>query len=145
MGFLGGVRRRQPWLEADRVRILAERFAPGARVVDVARRNGVAVRRVFAWRRQAREASQSRPTFVAVEVADKAADGIVLTSAAAAQPQPQSKACDRVAGQWALPQDGPRMRCGLIEIELSGGHRVRVDKDVDAKALGRNSKWRVLG
>ena len=101
MGFLGGVGRRQRWPEADRVRILAESFAPGARVVDVARRNGVAVSRVFAWRRQAREASQSRPTFVAVEVADKAADAIMQTSAAEAQPQ--SKACDCAGGQWALP------------------------------------------
>ena len=72
---------------------------------------------------------------MAVEVADKAADAIMQTSAAEAQPQ--SKACDCAAGQWALPQDGPRMRCGLIEIELRGGHHVRVDKDVDAEALGR--------
>lgn len=98
IGLLGGVGRRQRWLEADRVGYLAESFAPGARVVDVARRNGVAVSRVFAWRRQAREAARSTPTFEAVEVADKAVDAIVQTSAAKAPPQSQPNACHRVAG-----------------------------------------------
>ncbi len=46
---------------------------------------------------------------------------------------PESKA--------AAVNDAPRRRrrkkAGLIEIELADGHRVRVDRDVDAAALER--------
>ena len=44
-------------------------------------------------------------------------------------------------GKPAAVDDAPRRRrrqkAGLIEIELEGGRRVRVDRDVDAAALER--------
>lgn len=51
---LGAVERRRRWRYEDKVRIVEESFAPGARVVDVAYRNGIAASLVFTWRRQAK-------------------------------------------------------------------------------------------
>ena len=37
----------------------------------------------------------------------------------------------------SAPNKTPRRRAGVIEITLSGGRRVRVDRDVDVEALRR--------
>lgn len=52
---MAGPTGRRSWPEAVKARIVAESFAPGARVVDVARRHGVAPQQVTAWRRDARK------------------------------------------------------------------------------------------
>ncbi len=46
-----------------KARIVEETLAPGAKVTEVARRNGVAASVVFTWRRQARTAEQGRAMF----------------------------------------------------------------------------------
>ncbi|WP_407193099.1 transposase [Bradyrhizobium sp. STM 3566] len=51
---LGGLERRRRWSQDDKARIVEETLAPGAKVTEVARRNGVAASLVFTWRRQAR-------------------------------------------------------------------------------------------
>ncbi len=65
------------------------------------------------------------PSFVAVEITKD------VRSLAASVPE----------GEPAAISDAPRRRwrktAGLIEIELKGGRRVRVDRDVDAAALER--------
>jgi hypothetical protein len=45
---LGGVERRRRWSQDDKVRIVEETLAPGAKVTEVARRNGIAASVV--WR-----------------------------------------------------------------------------------------------
>lgn len=45
---------RRRWPREVKARIVAESFAAGARVSDVARRHGVQPQQVTAWRRQAR-------------------------------------------------------------------------------------------
>jgi transposase-like protein len=55
---LGGLERRRRWSQDDKARIAEETLAPGAKVTEVARRNGVAASVVFTWRRQARTAAQ---------------------------------------------------------------------------------------
>ena len=68
--ILGGSERRRRWPEIEKRRIVEERFGPGSRVVDVARRNKVAASLVFAWRRQVREALPAMPPlFVPVAIA----------------------------------------------------------------------------
>jgi transposase len=65
------------------------------------------------------------PSFVAVEIAR---DVPSLPGPAAAEVKP------------IVATEAPRRRrrkAGLIEIELAGGRRVRVDRDVDAAALER--------
>ncbi|WP_410469828.1 transposase [Bradyrhizobium sp. 33ap4] len=39
---LGGLERRRRWSQDDKARIVEETLAPGAKVTEVARRNGVA-------------------------------------------------------------------------------------------------------
>ena len=53
---LGGLERRRRWSQDDKARIVEETFAPGAKVTQVPRRNGVAASVLFTWRRQARTA-----------------------------------------------------------------------------------------
>ena len=52
---MSGPMGRRSWSEAVKARIVAESFEAGARVVDVARRHGVAPQQVTAWRRDARK------------------------------------------------------------------------------------------
>ncbi|MGY2987435.1 transposase [Bradyrhizobium sp. USDA 4508] len=55
---LGGLERRRRWSQDDKARIIEETLVPGAKVTEVARRNGVAASLVFTWRRQARTSEQ---------------------------------------------------------------------------------------
>ena len=67
----GSVRRR--WPEAEKGRIVQESLEPGARVCDVARRNGVKAQQLSVWRSRARRGElalpgSQAPAFVTVEV-----------------------------------------------------------------------------
>src|ERR1700690_1207764 len=66
---LGGLERRRRWSQDDKARIVEETLAPGAKVTEVARRNGVAASVVFTWRRQARTAERGAPCFAPVQIA----------------------------------------------------------------------------
>ena len=119
--ILGGSERRRRWSESEKRQIVEESFEPGSRVVDVARRNKVATSLVFAWRRQAREALPAMsPLFVPVAIAGPVPS--LVPEASTGEPKRARRAG---AGR------------GLIEIELRGGHRIRVDARVDSDALGR--------
>ena len=65
---LGGVERRRRWSHDDKMRIIEETLAPGAKVTEVARRNGIAASVVFAWRRQARTVGKVGPCFAPVQI-----------------------------------------------------------------------------
>jgi transposase len=127
---LGGPERRRRWRFEDKARLVAQTFEPGVSVCAVARRNGIAPGLLFTWRRQAREGrlggSEPAPLFVPVAIAPG--------------PTPSVPAVAPLApsASKAAPDYPPRRhRTGLIEIELGGGRRLRVDRDVDAQALRR--------
>ena len=121
---LGGVERRRRWSSDEKMRLIEETLVAGAKVSEVARRNGISASLLFTWRRQAR----------AIE-----APSAVVPRFAAAQivgPDPREVA--------KPPSDEPLQsrpatsgRSGLIEISLGGNRRVRVDANVDAAALAR--------
>ena len=111
---LNGVERRRRWSRDEKMRILAESLEPGAKVAEVARRNDVAASVLFSWRRQARLPEEAGPTMVPVLIAE---------------PTPFAAKPRRTRG--------PAKERGLIEIDLGGECRVRVDAGVDAKALAR--------
>ena len=119
---LGGLERRRRWSQDDKARIVEETLAPGAKVTEVARRNGVAASVVFTSRRHARTVAQVEPRFAPVQIA--AAEAIEETSK-------------------LLPADDSRVRSvtsarsGLIEIDLGNRRRIRVDAHVDPEALAR--------
>jgi transposase len=119
---LGGLERRRRWSQDDKARIVEETLAPGAKVTEVARRNGVAASVVFTWRRQARTVEQVGPRFAPVQIA--AAEALEETSK-------------------LLHEDDRRVRSvaagriGLIEIDLGNRRRILVDAHVDPDALAR--------
>ncbi|WP_247464098.1 MULTISPECIES: transposase [unclassified Bradyrhizobium] len=115
-----GARRR--WTLEEKQRIVTESYG-GPRLVSVtARRNGLSTSQLFTWRRLARDGKLSgdaAPALVPVEITPAAAP---ISSDA---PQPVSSS------------PAQRVRAGIIEIDLGGGCRVRVDRDVDTEALQR--------
>ena len=119
---LGGLERRRRWSQDDKARIVEETLAPGAKVTEVARRNGVAASLVFTRRRQARTIEQVGPRFTPMQIA--AVEAVEETSK-------------------LLPEDNRRARSvaaariGLIEIDLGNRRRIRVDAQVDPEALAR--------
>jgi transposase len=119
---LNGVERRRRWSHDDKMRIVEETLAPGAKVTEVARRNGVAASVVFTWRRQARTVEKVGACFAPVQIAATET---------------------REENARLLPEDDRRVRSvaasriGLIEIDLGNRRRIRVDAQVDADALAR--------
>lgn len=121
---LDGVERRRRWSSDEKTRLVDETLVPGAKVSEVARRNGISASLLFTWRRQARaiEAPAAVPRFAAVQIAG---------------PHPAAEISKPPSD--GTPQSRPATsgRSGLIEISLGGGRRVRVDANVDAAALAR--------
>ena len=114
---------------AARLAIVAESFADGAVIADVARRHGLRPQRLFAWRSAARaklrpdqpDHRDSRPLFVPALVGISG-EGTDAVPAAGALP---------IA---ASPDDASSDDFGTIEIAL-GGAVIRVRGAIDAAAL----------
>ena len=124
---LGGSERRRRWSFEDKARIVEESFDGGVSVCAVARRHGIAQGLLFTWRRQARDGrlggGDPAPFFVPVVASLEPCSVPALTS---------------VATTETAPSPRPRRRkAGVIEIDLGGGRRLKVDRDVDAGALRR--------
>ena len=119
---LGGLERRRRWSQDDKVRIVEETLAPGSKVTEVARRNGVAASVVFTWRRQARTVERVGPCFAPVQIA------AAVTGEDNAKPQSED---DRRMRSLSTARNG------LIEIDLGNRRRIRVDAQVDPEALAR--------
>jgi transposase len=118
---LSGAERRRRWTTVEKFRIVEESLAPGASVIEVARRHDVHPNLVTVWRRQARQgqlSGEAMPALVPVEISSAPAPIPI----GASQPVSSSPA---------------QHRAGIIEIELGSGCRVRVDRDVDGEALQR--------
>ncbi|MGC1692480.1 MAG: transposase [Pseudolabrys sp.] len=121
--MLDGLERRRRWSQDDKARIVEETLVPGAKVTDVARRNGVAASVVFTWRRQARTVEKVGPCFTPVQIT-------AAVEPSAEDAKPLSKDDRRL-------RPVPAARNGLIEIDLGNRRRVLVDAQVDAAALAR--------
>src|SRR3954452_7435763 len=117
---LGAVERRRRWSFEDKARLVAESFEPGVSVCSVARRHGIAQGLLFTWRRQAREGrlggDEQAPVFVPVAVTP--------------EPSPAVPALRLDDPGGAAQPRRPRHKTGLIEIDLGGGRRLKVDRDV---------------
>ena len=114
--------RRRRWSTDEKARIVEESLQPGASVTVVARRNQVSKSLVYQWRRLARSGelgADPSGAFVPVEIGPPGSP-----DAAPVQDARRSLLA-------------PRRRVGVIEIELTGGRRVRDDAQFDAEALSR--------
>jgi transposase len=108
------VERRRRWSRSEKERLVAASFEPGVSASEVARSAGIHVSQLFRWRKQLCEVVvSSTPALIPVAIVP-----------------------DVPAPGEAVPLRS-RRRPGVIEIGLSGGRRVRVDRDVDAEALRR--------
>jgi transposase len=80
-----GVARRRRWTAAEKARIVAESYAPGASGTSVALRHGLHRNQIFAWRRQFRSGTTGtadQPTdFLAIALAAEGAGRIELSCA----------------------------------------------------------------
>jgi transposase len=103
-----GAERRRRWSEEVKGRILAESYAPGAVVSEVARRHGISPQHLFAWRKAARAGLMSLP-----------ADEAPLFVPVVTEPRPAGAAAEAEA------RSSP-----TITIEI-GGAVVRVTVGVD--------------
>ena len=114
-GANGGEGRRRTWSADQKQRIIAESFAPGASVAEVARRYGVNSNLLFTWRRREQTLDDASDVGEPVNIVPMR----VVTDAA------------RPALAAALGSTG------RMEIVLLGGERIIVGPDVDATALAR--------
>jgi transposase len=111
-----GARRRRFWSSDEKRRMVAESFAPGASVSEMAQRYGVNANLLFTWRRQnARSAARGGAEpfeLLPVRVSDERAPAAPVEASA-------------------------RVLVGRMEIVLAAGERILVGADVDAAALAR--------
>ncbi|MBX9931577.1 MAG: transposase [Methylobacterium sp.] len=124
---LEGAERRRRWSFEDKVRIVEASYEAGVSVCSVARRHGIAQGLLFTWRRQAREGrlggDEQAPVFVPVAITPEPAPAV---------PVLRSDDLD-----FAAQPRRARRKTGIMEIDLGGGRRLKVDRDVDAAALRR--------
>ena len=86
-----GPERRRRWSDEERLQIVAEAFAPGARVADVCRRHDVSSGLIYTWRRKLLDAGvaqkASPPEALPAPVfAEAVIDGDAVVAGAAEHP-----------------------------------------------------------
>ena len=124
--LITGSKRRRARSAREKAAIVAETFAPGANVPEIARRHGLNRGLLFTWRRQGRRArrgpvaeatseGERGPAFVPVEI-----EGPVGNPAGSIISDP--------------PSPTPRVPAPMIEIVMPAG-TVRVPTGVDAATL----------
>ena len=114
-GLARPVARRRRWSEAERLRIVAESYRPGVSVSMVARRNDMNANLLFTWRRR-----------YGKRAAGSGSGGLVPV---VVEPCGPPAPTDSAAGSGSA--------AGRMEIALSDGSRVIVDREVDGSALAR--------
>ncbi|MBV9727329.1 MAG: transposase [Gammaproteobacteria bacterium] len=120
--------RRRRWSIEQKQEIVAESLSPDTTPTEVARKNAISSGLLYTWRQQLlagqlRPAVRPAPTFAKVEIAGTPE-----------QPDTPDRAPIEPAGSATTPP--PRLE-GLIEIVLPDGVMVRVDAQVDGRALRR--------
>ncbi len=117
-------RRRRRWSEAQKRQIVAETLEPGVSVPMVAQRYNLNANQIFKWRRLFREPEPAAGSGRFLPVVVEAASG-----------QEADAAATRPLSERVVAEDVPAT--GRIEIVLTGGRRVIVDRAVDGSALSR--------
>ena len=120
------VRRR--WTAEQKRQLVWEGLNSGQPLARFARRHGVHASVVHRWLKEF-----ARPALTAPEAGAPAAPAAF----AAVHVAGESSAASGLTGPAPTVLPAPGFGAGLIEIELAGGHRVRVGPDVDAGALRR--------
>jgi transposase len=134
---------RRSWSAEEKRRIVEESLRPGASVAVVARRHDLNANLLFTWRRQvgAAEPAAGLPAAVAPEPAEFVPIGVFGSAPDEGPALLATAAPPRAAGvaevRPPVPHPALDQRAGVIEIDLPGGARVRVDAFVNERALDR--------
>ena len=112
--------RRRSWSIEEKRKIVAESLGPEVTAAEVARKHGITSGQLYTWRRQMVSLQtdlpvRQLPRFAAVEMST-----------------PASALAASISKSSSLPRAN-----GLIEIVLPCGVVIRVDADVDGRALRR--------
>ena len=121
------VERRRKWTDAEKAAVLAETDAPGTNVAAVARKHGIAQSVVYNWRSARR--AQAIAAIPGAGPVESIPIGVVGADQAAISPEPAP-----VTANGPAPSAAPS---GMIEVELANGARLRVDGQVNERALCR--------
>src|SRR5689334_17746227 len=117
--ILSGPERRRRWTSAEKLRLVEETLAPGAKIAEVARQHDVHPNLLHSWRRQVQQG--------------------VLTGSALASPAPADTigfAAVAIAPQGAsLAATAPWGRGRVIEIEFATGGRMRITGAIGSSML----------
>jgi transposase len=115
--LITGTERRRRYTDADKLRLVAEAFRPGAVVIEVARRHQADESLLYRWRRLATQGllTAELPAFMPVQIAPE------TPSAAASPAEPRT----------SMPEARVEPMPGVIEIELPRGGRVRITGAAD--------------
>ncbi len=118
---LAGPTGRRNWPDDVKARIVGESFQRGARVCDVARRNGVAAQHLSTWRRLARDGK------LALNIPDEAAFATLVLDdqPVISKPKPVK----------ASTKKSPATLTAVMEIEVSGVI-VRLPSNTSSKRIG---------
>jgi transposase-like protein len=128
------VERRRKWSEAEKAAVLAESDAPGTNVAAVARKHGIARSVVYNWRSARRaQAIAAMPGAGPVEFIPIGVVGQIEDGQPAVPTEPVLSIAESTGDSRALSAD----RVGMIEVELANGARLRVDGQVNERALCR--------
>jgi transposase len=117
--------RRRVWTPEQKREIVAESLAPGLTAAEVARKHGISTGLLYTWRQRL----LAGPNAVITRAAPRFAEVALAAAPPAAEHGP-------TPFMAASPTPSPRP-AGLIEIIVPGGALVRVDREVDARALRR--------
>ena len=115
-----GVERRRRWGREDKLRIVRESLAPNVVVTEVARRHEVSTGLLYTWRKQALAGLLGG--FMPVRIVANAEASVL----------PAIEEAKNRSGEEIKPFVRSR---GLIEVVWPNGVVVRVDADVDERAL----------
>jgi transposase len=125
--------RRRRWSIEEKREIVAESLQPGIGPSEIIRKHGISSGQLYTWRQQLARRLGGEPAgpsanFARVEVvvAQRPEKGVLVGDA------PEVTTPDAAVPMIAAPRAE-----GLIEIILPGGASVRVDAQVDGRALRR--------
>jgi transposase len=126
-----GQRPRQRRTDEEKRRIVEETLAAEASVSVVARRHDVNANQVFAWRRQYQRGELGGGAAL-IPVGVIGAGGLVSSVSDLTKPQPAQPSEPHAEPMpIAVIPKQPKM----IEVELRGGTKIRIDADVKGSAL----------
>jgi transposase len=120
---LTGPDRRRRWSAEHKARIVEETLVPGARVAEVARRWQLCPQQVFAWRREAREATAATPGVSAasgfVPIVREGAPAAVAPRVVPAAPVIEVKLAGAVVRVVGGQDDGAQLTAVLRAVRAS--------------------------